>query len=216
MFTGIIEEKGQVKAVTSRENLSVLKITTRKVFPGTKVGDSIAVNGVCLTVSRIEKPDCLVFELMQETLNKAALNELRPGSPVNLERALKINSRFGGHLVSGHIDGTGLIQKIIKKGQYVQFQISLDKHLRRFLVPQGSVCVDGVSLTVGKVGGNRFWVHLIPHTLKMTTLGDKIPFDRVNIETDLIAKYLLNKKSLTVMGRGIRIASPEKFPKDFP
>ena len=197
MFTGIVEEKGRIAGWGRRRNLCVLQVASQRVFRGTKIGDSIAVNGVCLTVSKKEKRR-LLFELMQETLSTTTLKDLRVGSPVNLERALKATSRFGGHLVCGHVDGIGTIAKIVRKANSVEFQISLEKKHTRFLVPKGSICVDGVSLTVGEVGPHFFSIYLIPYTLKETTLGDKKIFDQVNIETDLIAKYLFygRKRSL--------------------
>ncbi len=193
MFTGIVEEKGRIAGLARHRNLCVLEVASGKVFRGTKIGDSIAVNGVCLTVSKKERHR-LLFEVMRETLFKTTLKDLRVESPVNLERALKAASRFGGHLVCGHVDGIGTITRIVKKANSVEFQISLPTKLARFLVSKGSVGVDGVSLTVGEVEGNRFSIYLIPYTLKKTTLGDKKLLDRVNIETDLIAKYLFYRR----------------------
>ncbi len=195
MFTGLIEEQGRVEGVEKKSNLFVLKISAPKILKGTKLGDSISIDGVCLTAVRIKKPWNLNFEMMKETIEKTTLQDLKPGSLVNLERALKAGSRLGGHFVTGHADGVGTIQKIVKQKNYVEFRISLNKDLKRFLVPKGSVAIDGVSLTLGKVNSAFFSIYLIPYTLKLTTMGIKKEGDRVNIETDLLAKYILSKNS---------------------
>lgn len=193
MFTGLIEEKGQVEALEKKSNLFVLEISAPKILRGTKKGDSIAVNGVCLTVVQIKKSRSLSFEIMKETIETTTLKDLKPNSLMNLERALKAGSRVGGHFVTGHVDGMGTIQKIVKQKNYMEFQISIHKNLKRFLVPKGSIAVDGVSLTVGQVKSAFFSIYLIPYTLKITTLGIKKEGDRVNIETDLLAKYILKE-----------------------
>lgn len=193
MFTGLIEEKGRVEGLEKKNNLFVLKVSAPKIFKGTKLGDSVSIDGVCLTVVQIQKPQSLSFEIMKETLQKTTLKEVKPGSWVNLERALTAGSRLGGHFVTGHVDNVGVIQKILKEKNYTEFRISLDKKLKRFLVPKGSVAIDGVSLTVGKVKPAFFSIYLIPYSLKVTTLGIKKEGDRVNIETDLVAKYALSK-----------------------
>lgn len=190
MFTGLIEEQGRVEGLEKKSNLFVLKISAPEIFKGTKLGDSVSIDGVCLTVVDIKKPRNLSFEMMKETIKKTTLQDLKSGSFVNLERALKAGSRLGGHFVTGHADGVGTIQKIVKQKKYVEFRISLDKNLKRFLVPKGSVAIDGVSLTVGKVNSKFFSIYLIPYTLKLTTLGIKKEGDRVNIETDVLAKYV--------------------------
>lgn len=191
MFTGLIEEQGRVEILEKKRNLFVLKISASKILKGTKKGDSIVVNGVCLTVVEVKKPRSLSFEMMKETIEKTTLQYVKPGSVVNLERALRAGSRLGGHFVTGHADGMGRIEKIVKQKNYVEFQISFDKSLKQFLVPKGSVAVDGVSLTVGKVKPAFFSIYLIPYTLKITNLGLRKEGDRVNIETDLLAKYIL-------------------------
>lgn len=193
MFTGLIEEQGRVETLEKHQNLFVLKISAPKILKDTKRGDSIAVNGVCLTVVEVKNPRSLSFEMMKETIEKTALQDLRSGSWVNLERALKAGSRMGGHFVTGHADNVGTIQKIVKQKNYVEFQIPFDKSLKRFLVPKGSVAIDGVSLTIGKVKPAFFSIYLIPYTLKITNLGLKKRGDRVNIETDLLAKYILRR-----------------------
>ena len=184
---------GKDKAISRQENLVGLKVSAAKIFPGTKIGDSIAVNGVCLTVTRLEKPGILCFDIMQETILKSTLKDLAVGSGVNLERALKANSRFGGHFVSGHVDGVGVIRKIIRQANYVEFELSLPRECQRFVVPKGSVTIDGVSLTVGRVSKKSFSVYLIPHTLNVTMLGMKKERDRLNLEVDLLARYLLGR-----------------------
>ncbi|HLD69370.1 MAG TPA: riboflavin synthase [Candidatus Omnitrophota bacterium] len=193
MFTGLIEEQGRVEVLEKKSNLFVLKISAPKIFKGTKLGNSISIDGVCLTVVKIKKPRSLSFEMMKETIEKTTMQDLKPGSLVNLERALKAGSRMGGHFVTGHADGVGTVQKIVKQKNYAEFQISLDKNLKRFLVPKGSVTIDGVSLTLGEVNPKFFSIHLIPYTLKLTTLGTKKEGDRVNIETDVLAKYILSR-----------------------
>ena len=194
MFTGLIEEQGRVEALEQRKNLCTLKISASQILPGTKIGDSIAIDGVCLTVTKIQKPSRLTFEMMKETMERTTLKDLKPNSRVNLERALKAGDRLGGHFVTGHVDGGGTIQKILESENYAEFQISLNKNLRKFLVPKCSVTVDGVSLTVGKVAPQFFSIYLIPHTRQTTTLGFKKEGNRVNIETDVLAKYVLSKK----------------------
>lgn len=190
MFTGIVEERGFVEALTHKPNLCVLKVRTRKMASGVKVGDSICVNGVCLTVTSARQK-VLSFDIMLETIRATSLKELHYGSRVNLERALKANSRFDGHFVTGHVDAVGTIVERIQKKNYVEFRISFGNPLKRFIVPKGSVCVDGVSLTVGEVTAKYFSVYLIPHTLKVTTFGLKRAGNKVNLEADILARYIL-------------------------
>ncbi|MDO8580054.1 MAG: riboflavin synthase [Candidatus Omnitrophota bacterium] len=192
MFTGIIEEIGTVDQIIHQRNLSALAVRARKVSTGTKLGDSIAVDGVCLTVIK-RASGKLVFEMMQETLEKTTLKGLRPKDQVNLERALKVGDRWGGHFVTGHADQVGAIQQRIERKNYTQLVIGLDKKIAKYIVPKGSVCLDGISLTVGEVHKGTFSVFLIPFTKQMTTLGHKKSGDRVNIETDILAKYIINR-----------------------
>ena len=191
MFNGIVEEAGIVEALERRKNLSVLKVRARKVLQGTKPGDSIAVDGVCLTVTD-KKKDVLTFDMMRETVNKTSLGRLRRGDKVNLERALKAGGRVSGHFVTGHVDDVGRIEGKITAANYMELSIRLPKGLGKYIVPKGSVALDGVSLTVGKVGKVFFSVYLIPFTKQVTTLGAKKKGDRVNIETDILAKYLFS------------------------
>ena len=193
MFKGIVEEKGVVTRIQEKKNLLVLTLKANKVIRGTGIGDSIAVDGVCLTVVK-KKNQELTFDIMYETIRKTTLKYLRKGSPVNCERALKVSSRIDGHFVQGHVDGVGQIDKKVTKENYVEFRIQLPKTLSPYLVSKGSVAVDGISLTVGEVKGNRFSVYIIPHTLEVTTLGVKKDKDKVNIETDILAKYILAQR----------------------
>lgn len=197
MFTGIIELEGQVEALREKPNLLVLEISVGKSFQGVKLGESIAVNGVCLTVTSVnhsQRSRRFYFDVMKETIEKTTLRYLRKGSRVNLERALRANDRLGGHFVSGHVDGVAKILKIITGENYAEFQIAMIPELARYFAPKGSVAVDGISLTVGKVSAKYFSIYLIPHTLNVTTFGEKKEGDWVNIETDLLAKYILRGK----------------------
>jgi len=190
MFSGIVEEKGIVAKIEKKENLLVLSVKAKKVLKGVKIGDSISVDGACLTITKIRK-NIVSFDIMKETIDKTTLKFLKVRSTVNLEGALRVNDRLGGHFVSGHIDGVGVIQKRISRPNYEEFRIAIPKHLSRYLAPKGSVCVDGISLTLGEVKKNVFSIYIIPHTLDVTTLGQKKDGDEVNIETDLLAKYIL-------------------------
>lgn len=191
MFTGIVEETGVVNAVEEKENLIVLSLSAKKVVKGVHVGDSISVNGVCLTVIKVDGQE-VTFDLMKETLTATTFKYVKPGDKVNLERSLKMNSRIGGHFVSGHIDGEGTIDKIVTLPNYVEFRVTATPALTRYIVPKGSVAIDGVSLTVGAVTKKYFSVYLIPHTLTVTTFGGCKPGDKVNIETDILAKYVVH------------------------
>ena len=193
MFSGIVEEKGIVQKIERKENLIVLSVKAKKVLRGIKIGDSISTDGVCLTVTKFKK-DVFTFDIMKETMDKTTLKYLEVGSKVNLEGALRVNDRLGGHFVSGHIDGVGIIKKRISMENYEEFQVTIPKKLARYLAAKGSVCIDGISLTLGEVKGNMFSVYIIPHTLKVTTLGFKKDKDKVNIETDLLAKYILSAR----------------------
>lgn len=192
MFSGIIEEIGLVEEIISKKNLSVFKVRAKKVLRGTKAGASIAIDGVCLTVTDLRK-EVLSFDIMRETMLKTTLTDLKPKCPVNLERALKVGRRINGHFVTGHVDGTGIIKERIERPNYTALRIDGVKDLIKYIVPKGSICLDGVALTVGEVKKTDFAVYLIPFTEKVTTLGAKKKGDKVNIETDILAKYILNK-----------------------
>lgn len=193
MFSGIVEEKGIVQKVVRRPNLITMDVKADKVLRGAKIGDSIAVNGVCLTITTI-KGKTATFDLMKETLDFTTLGYAKSGTEVNLERALKVSDRIGGHFVSGHVDGMGLLKKKVTMENYVEWQIELDGRLMRYMAPKASVTVDGVSLTIGWVKKTTFSIYLIPHTLEVTTFGGKKVGQKLNIETDVLAKYILHGK----------------------
>lgn len=189
MFTGIVEEIGTVKAINRISEGMSLRVYTDMVCHDTKLGGSIAVNGVCLSVTGIEKK-IVSFDVIHETLKRTSLGALKVNDKVNLERSLKLNSGLDGHFVSGHIDYKARIERIIKGADGTGFEISLPDEFAKFVVQKGSIAVDGVSLTVAEAAKITFTVYLIPHTLKLTTFGAKKKGDLVNIETDLLAKYI--------------------------
>lgn len=191
MFTGIIEEQGTVRRVTMQGISGTLEIRAAKVLEGTKIGDSIAVNGVCLTVTSL-KPDGFTADVMAETFRRSALGMLKNGSKVNLERAMAADGRFGGHIVSGHIDGTGVIQEKIKEGNAVWITIQASPDILNLIVEKGSICIDGISLTVARAEETEqtFSVSVIPHTGEETTLLTKQIGDPVNLENDIVGKYV--------------------------
>lgn len=191
MFTGIVEEIGQVKTFKQKTNLSVLTVSALKASKGIGLGDSVAVNGVCLTVTDIKKNN-LSFDLMSETLKSTNLNMLKEGSAVNLERAMKANSRVNGHFVTGHVDEVGILLEKIEDKNYLELRISYPAAIKKFLVKKGSVCLDGVSLTIGEVTRQYFSVYLIPFTKDVTTLGKKAKKAKINIEIDILARYIQN------------------------
>lgn len=189
MFTGIIEEKGIIKNIRKNPASAVITIQAEKVLEGTKIGDSIAVNGVCLTVTGMGK-DFFTADIMHETLRRSSLSAAIGGSSVNLERALQVGARLGGHIVAGHIDGTGKILGIREDDNAVWYRISADFKLLRYIIEKGSVAIDGISLTVAEVRTDSFSVSVIPHTRANTTLSGKRIGDIVNIENDCIGKYV--------------------------
>ncbi len=189
MFTGIVEEIGTIRSIQPGSKSVRIAIEADVVLEGTKLGDSIATNGVCLTVTQLDAR-CFWADVMPETLKRSGLGELRTGSPVNLERALRWDGRLGGHLVSGHIDGTGRLVAMDRDDNAVWYTISVDEALLRYVVEKGSITLDGVSLTVAEVGRSHFRVSLIPHTRQITALGSKRIGDCLNIEVDIIAKYV--------------------------
>ncbi|MCR4338033.1 MAG: riboflavin synthase [Candidatus Omnitrophica bacterium] len=190
MFTGIIEQQGSIEEIAKKKNLWTLVVKPRKVWRDIKLGESVAISGVCLTVTKKDKGS-LQFDLMKETLAATTLGKAKSGQLVNLERALKAGDRLGGHFITGHVDAVAIIKNKVTRSNYVEFQIQVKNSLRRYFVEKGSVAVDGVSLTIGKVAGTVFSIYLIPYTLQETTLGLKKSGDLVNIETDILAKYVL-------------------------
>ncbi|MGW7069749.1 riboflavin synthase [Streptomyces sp. NPDC054855] len=189
MFTGIVEELGEIKAVENLDDASRFRVRGPVVTEGAKHGDSIAVNGVCLTVVEHEG-DEFTADVMAETLNRSSLGALAAGSRVNLERPTAVGDRLGGHIVQGHVDGTGEIVERMPSENWEIVKISLPADLSRYVVEKGSITVDGVSLTVVDAGIDYFTISLIPTTLALTTLGIKQPGDPVNLEVDVIAKYV--------------------------
>lgn len=196
MFTGIIEETGEVKGIKKTVTGISLDVKTRNIYSDVKKGDSIAVNGVCLSVTGI-KNNILSFNAMHETLKRTTLDELKLSNPVNLEQSLRADSRIGGHFVSGHVDYKGVIKEISRDADGVAFAISAPLEFSNLLAEKGSVALDGVSLTVAGMEKGIFKVYLIPHTLKVTTLGKKKKGDLVNVELDLLAKYLARQTQKT-------------------
>ncbi|MFF9150012.1 riboflavin synthase [Streptomyces sp. NPDC014861] len=189
MFTGIVEELGEVVAVEELPDASRFRLRGPLVTEGARHGDSIAVNGVCLTV--VETGDGeFTADVMAETLKRSSLGALEPGSPVNLERPMAVGGRLGGHIVQGHVDGTGTIQERTPSEHWELVRVGLPAPLARYVVEKGSITVDGVSLTVVEVGDDWFTISLIPTTLALTTLGHKQPGAPVNLEVDVIAKYV--------------------------
>lgn len=187
MFTGIIEEKGTVRNVSAATG--EIEIAAKKVLSGTKIGDSIAVNGVCLTVTRLGS-NGFTADIMAETLRRTNLGDLNRGENVNLERAMAADGRFGGHIVSGHIDGTGTVKSLKNEGIAVWVEIEASTEILNGIVEKGSIAIDGISLTVAYVDEKVFKVSIIPHTAGETTLLEKKAGDTVNLETDIIGKYV--------------------------
>jgi len=189
MFTGIIEELGTVKTVKKGAKSATLQVQASVVVSDVKAGDSICVNGVCLTVVEFSGSS-FKAEVMAETLRMSNLGELKPGCRVNLERALRLSDRMGGHMVSGHIDGVGVIKGVVKEDIAQVFTLDAPEHVLRYIIKKGSIAIDGISLTVVDFDDKGFRVSIIPHTAAQTTLGIKKPGDQVNLESDLVAKYI--------------------------
>lgn len=189
MFTGIVEELGTIKHISLSGNSGSIAIKASKVLGGTKIGDSIAVNGICLTVTTLQ-PDGFTADVMAETMRRSGLSEAKPGDKVNLERAMAADGRFGGHIVSGHIDGTGTITEFRKEENAVWVRIEAMPQILGLIVEKGSICIDGISLTVAKISNRDFQISIIPHTAEETTLLCKKKGDRVNLENDVIGKYV--------------------------
>lgn len=189
LFTGLIEEKGTVRQLKMADSACDLSIEASLVSEDVSIGDSIAINGCCLTVVTIDDK-LLTFQAGSETLGRTNLGQLEPESQVNLERSLQVGQRMGGHYVSGHVDGLGAVDERNDDGEWAEFWFRVPADLAKQLAPKGSVTVDGISLTIVNVESDRFSVALIPHTLDVTTLGSRKVGDQVNIETDVLAKYV--------------------------
>lgn len=189
LFTGLVEEKGTVKAILLQGKAADIQVDGQLISDGAELGDSIAVNGCCLTVVAIDGA-ALTFQAGEETLKRTNLGELTTGSEVNLERSLQVGQRMGGHYVSGHVDGLGVVDERTQDGEWAKFWFRVSSDLTIQMASKGSVTVDGISLTLVDVELDRFSVALIPHTLDVTTLGRRNIGDTVNIETDLLAKYV--------------------------
>jgi len=189
MFTGIIEETGTIKNISMSGSSGTIAVNAKKVLEDTKIGDSIAVNGICLTVTSI-RDGSFTADVMAETVRRTSLFGLGSGDPVNLERAMAADGRFGGHIVSGHVDNTGTIAAFKKEENAVWVRIAAPDDILELVVEKGSITIDGISLTVAAVTDSDFSVSVIPHTAKETGLLNKKPGDRVNLETDIVGKYV--------------------------
>lgn len=189
MFTGIIEEKGMISRIMKTASQAILTIKAKKVMEDIHIGDSIAVNGICLTVTSFSANE-FQADVMHETLDRTSLKMLKPGSSVNLERAMAAGGRFGGHMVSGHIDGTGRITDIKEDSLAIWYTIETSPEILHYIVEKGSIAIDGISLTVAKVTQTTFAVSTIPHTRVVTTLGERRAGDLVNLENDIVGKYV--------------------------
>lgn len=189
MFTGIIEETGKIEAVKHGSKSCELLISANKIFDDLKIGDSVAVNGICLTVTSIAPP-LFCADVMAETMRRTNIGVLSKGSSVNLERAMQLNGRFGGHIVSGHIDGTGTVINMRREDNAVWVSISAEPKILKYIIEKGSVTLDGISLTVADVQKDKFSVSIIPHTGQETTLLSKTTGDKINIECDIVGKYI--------------------------
>ena len=191
IFTGIIEEIGRLADIKKEKDLYTLKISCKKVLEGTKRGDSIATNGVCLTVTELGD-DFYKAEVMVETINSTNFKTLSLGEPLNLERALSPSKRLDGHIVQGHVDGVGEIVNILKRGHEIVYRIKFESDNFKYIAEKGSIALDGISLTVSKVGENYFEVSIIPTTIADTNLASKKLGEKINIETDIIGRYVYN------------------------
>jgi len=193
MFTGIVEGVGKIRKiskVTKKRSAIQMLVDLGKHGKGLKIGQSVALNGVCLTVTKLSKTGC-TFEMIEETTKKTDLGNLKPGGIVNIERSLKADARLEGHFVLGHVDGVGIIKKIQKKPNEIQIWFEVPKKLAKYIVNKGSIAIDGISLTVADIKNNLASVCLIPHTVEVTNFKTKNVGDKVNIETDILGKYIL-------------------------
>ena len=191
MFTGLIEEIGTIENIVRQQDKINLSIKAKKILTDTKIDDSISINGICLTVVDI-KTNSFAVQAVRETMQKSTIANWRKGEFVNLERAMKINDRLGGHIVQGHIDGIGTIDKITKLSDALELEIILPTGKNAYTIEKGSIAIDGISLTIAKKARDKIRIAIIPHTLNNTTLKDKKVNDKVNIEFDFFAKYIQN------------------------
>lgn len=189
MFTGIVEEIGTIQNIQKGRHSAILSIQADLILSDLKIGDSVAVNGVCLTATSLS-PQGFTADVMHETLDRSSLSQLKRGSHVNLERAMPADGRFGGHIVAGHVDGMGKIQKIRRDDNAVWYTIQAEPSILRYIVEKGSITIDGISLTVARVSAEDFSISAIPHTVQITTLGERREGDLVNLENDIIGKYV--------------------------
>lgn len=189
MFTGIVEEKGIIERIRKGRNSAEISVRASRIMDDVKLGDSIAVNGVCLTVTSFDSGG-FTADVMHETLNRSSLARLRSGSMVNLERAMKADGRFGGHIVAGHVDGVGVITDITKDDNAIWYTVKAEPGVMKYIVEKGSIAIDGISLTVAKVMTDRFSISAIPHTVRETVLAERRKGDTVNLENDVIGKYV--------------------------
>lgn len=208
MFTGIIEEIGEILSMRRNADSMALTIKAEEILGDVKIGDSIATNGVCLTVTGLGGNQFRA-DVMHETMNRSALGKLKIGSKVNLERAMRADARFGGHMVAGHIDGTGTITDIRKDDNAVWYTIAAEPQILHYIVEKGSIAVDGISLTVAKAAQEAFSVSIIPHTLQQTTLAARRTGDIVNLENDMVGKYI-EKYMEKFLAKETRSDSPKK------
>ena len=199
MFTGLVAELGTVERLAEDSTSCRLTVRASKILPGVKVGDSIAVNGVCLTVVHLQG-NRFTADVMPETVRRTTLHQLQPGDKVNLEKALRPTDGLHGHIVQGHVEGVGNIQQVAPEGNALVYRIGAPPELLRYIVVKGSIAVDGISLTVTEANDTGFVVSLIPHTAKMTTLGYKHAGDAVNLETDILARYVEKMLGLNKSG----------------
>jgi len=190
MFTGIVKELGKVRRISGLGGVYKLSVEAKDIAGSLNIGDSVSVNGVCLTLTGKDKT-ILDFDVMGETFERTNLSKLKTGESVNLECALRAGDPLGGHFVAGHIDCVGRIREIRRAGGNYSIEVVFPGEYKKFVVEKGSISLDGISLTVGSVGDGNAVVHIIPHTLKVTTLGSRRPGDEVNIEFDIIGKYIL-------------------------
>ena len=201
MFTGLIASLGTVERLAEGSTSCRLTVRAPQLLSGVKIGDSIAVNGVCLTVVHL-RGDTFTADVMPETVRRTTLHLLQPGDRVNLEKALRPTDGLDGHIVQGHVEGVGTIQQIISEGNARVYRIQAPGELLRYIVEKGSIAVDGISLTVTETDDSGFGVSLIPHTAKMTTLGYKSAGDAVNLETDILARYVEKMLAIDKKGNG--------------